>query len=68
LFCRDTLKKRLAIPAFVEVIAYHGVPSGLNQPSFVCVLRGVAGFEVLDVGGGPVMALGGVDVVGWGVG
>jgi len=30
--------------------------------------RGVAGFEVLDVGGGPVLALGGGDVVSWGVG
>jgi len=29
---------------------------------------GVAGFEVLDIGGGPVMALGGGDVVSWGVG
>jgi len=30
--------------------------------------RGVAGLEVLDVGGGPVLALGGGDVVSWGVG
>jgi len=30
--------------------------------------RGVAGFEVLDVRGGPVLALGGGDVVSWGVG
>jgi len=29
---------------------------------------GVAGFEVLDIGGGPIMALGGGDVVSWGVG
>jgi len=30
--------------------------------------RGVAGFEVLNVGGGPVLGLGGGDVVSWGVG
>jgi len=29
---------------------------------------GVAGFEVLNVGGGPVVDLGGGDVVSWGVG
>jgi len=28
---------------------------------------GVAGFEVLDVGGGPVLALGGGVVASWGV-
>jgi len=58
----------LAISAFVEVIAYHGVPGGLSQPSFVCVEGGVADFEVLNVGGGPVLALGGGVVVSWGVG
>jgi len=31
-------------------------------------LRGVAGFEVLNVGSGPVLGLGGGDVVSWGVG
>ena len=34
----------------------------------LAVSRGVAGFEVLDVGGGPVLALGGGDVASWGVG
>jgi len=58
----------LAVSAFVEVIAYHGVPGGLSQPSFVRILEGVAVFEVLDIGGGLVMALGGGDVVNWGVG
>ena len=28
-------------------------------------MGGVASFEVLNVGGGPVLALGGGDVVGW---
>jgi len=37
LLCRDTFKEGLAISAFVEVIAYHGVPGGLSQPSFVRV-------------------------------
>jgi len=68
LFCRDTLEKGLAVSVFVEVVAYHSVSGGLSQPSFVRILKGVAGFEVLDVGGGPVMALGGGDVVSWGVG
>ena len=30
--------------------------------------RGVAGFEVVNVGGGPILALGGSDAVSWGVG
>jgi len=50
----------LAISALVEVIAYHGVPGRLSQPSFVRVWGRGAGFEVLDVGGGPVLALQGV--------
>ena len=58
----------MVVSAFVEVVAYHGVSGGLSQPSFVCIFRGVADFEVLDVGGGPVMTLGGGDVVSWGVG
>jgi len=30
LFCSDTLDKRLAISAFVKVIAYHGIFGGLS--------------------------------------
>jgi len=30
LFCSDTFEKRLAISAFVEVITYHGISSGLS--------------------------------------
>jgi len=31
----------LAVSAFVEVIAYHSVPGGLGQPSFVRVEGGL---------------------------
>ena len=68
LLCRDTFEEGLVVPAFVKVIAYHGIPGGLSKPSFVRILWGVAGFEVLDIGGGLVMAFGGVDVVIWDVG
>jgi len=68
LFCSDTFEKCLAISTFVEVIAYHGISGGLSQPSFVSILWGVAGFEILDIRGGPVVGLGRGDVVGWGVG
>jgi len=53
----------LAVSAFVEVFAYHSVPGGLGQPSFVRVGRGVAGFEVLNVRGGLVWVLRGGDAV-----
>jgi len=58
----------LAVPAFVKVIAYHGVPGGLSQPSFVRILWGLAGLYVLNIGGGPVVVLGKGSIVGWGVG
>ena len=58
----------MAVSAFVEVIAYHGVSGGFSRPSFVCVEGGVAGFKVLNIGGGPVLGLGEGDVVCWGVG
>jgi len=38
LFRSDTFEKRLAISAFVEVIAYHGISDGFSQPSFVNIL------------------------------
>jgi len=68
LFYSDTFEKRLAVPAFVEVIAYYGIPSGLSQPSFVSILWGVAGLEILDIGGGLVVGLGRGGIAGWGVG
>jgi len=68
LFRSDTFEKRLAISAFIEVIAYHGVSGGLSQPSFVSTLWGAAGLEILDIRDGPVVGLGRGDVVGWGVG
>jgi len=58
----------LAVSAFVEVIAYHGIFGGLSQPSFVSILWGVVGLEILDIGGGPVVGLGRGDIVDWGVG
>jgi len=68
LFCNDTFEERLAVSAFVDVIAYHGISGGLSQPSFVSILWGVAGLEILDIRGGPVVGLGKGDVVDWGVG
>jgi len=68
LFCSDTFEKQLAISAFVEVIAYHGISGGLSQPSFVSILWGVTGLEILDIRGGPVVGLGMGHVVGRGVG
>jgi len=68
LFCSDTFEKRLAVSMFVEVIAYHGIPGGLSQPSFVSILWGVAGLEILDIGGGPIVGLGRGGIVRWGVG
>ena len=53
---------------FVEVIAYHGISGGLSQPSFVSILWGVAGLEILHIGGGPVVGLGRGGIVGWGMG
>ena len=38
LFYSDTFEKRLAISAFVEVIAYHGISGGLSQPNFIIIL------------------------------
>ena len=58
----------MAVPAFVEVIAYHGISGGLSQPRFVSISWGVAGLEILDIGGGPVVRLGTGGIVGWGVG
>jgi len=58
----------LAVPAFVEVIAYQGISGGLSQPSFVSILWGVVGLEILDIGGCRVVGLGRGGIVGWGVG
>jgi len=49
LFRSDTFEKRLAISAFVEVIAYHSISGGFSQPSFVCVLWGFASLEILNI-------------------
>ena len=68
LFCSDTFEKRLAISAFVKVIAYHGISGGLSQPSFVSILWRVVGLEILDIRGGPVVGLGMGEVVSWGMG
>jgi len=65
LFCSDTFKKWLAVPAFVEVITYNGILGGLSQPSFVNILWGVADLEILDIGGGPIVGLGRGGIVGW---
>jgi len=54
----------LAISAFVEVIAYHGISGGFSQPTFVSILWGVAGLEILDIRGGPVVGLGRGGIVG----
>ena len=58
LFCSDTFEKRLAISTFVKIIAYHGISSGLSQPSFVNIWWGIAGLEILDIRSGPIMGLG----------
>jgi len=58
----------LGVSAFLEVIAYHGIPGGLSQPSFVSILGWVAGLEVLDIRGGPIVGLGRGGIVGWEVG
>jgi len=68
LFCSDTFEKRLAISSFVKIIAYHGISGGLSQPSFVRIWWGVAGLEILDIRGGPIVGLGVGEVVGWGMG
>jgi len=58
----------LAVSAFVKVIVYHGVPGGLSHPSFLSILSGVTGLEILDIGGSPVVGLGRGSIVGWVVG
>ena len=58
----------MAVLAFVEVIAYHDIPSDLSQPSFVSILWGVAGLKILDIRGCLVVGLGRGGIVGWGVG
>jgi len=58
----------LAISAFVKIIAYHGISGGLSQPRFISNWWGVAGLEILDIRGGPVVGLGMGEVIGWGVG
>jgi len=58
----------LAVSAFVEVIAYHGIPGSFSQPSFVSILGWVASLKVLDIGGGPIVGVGRGGIVDWGVG
>jgi len=48
LFCSDTFEKRLAISAFVKIIAYHGIFGGLIRPSFVSIWWGGCRFG--DIG------------------
>jgi len=55
LFCSYTFEKRLALSAFVKIIAYYGIPGGLSQPSFVSIWWGVTDLEILDIKSGPVV-------------
>ena len=47
----------MAISAFVKVVAYHRIPSGLSYPNSVGIRWRVTGFEILDVRGCPIVSL-----------